>query len=63
MGDEQMMTRKEVAAFLRTSIDTVRRMELRGTLTAHRDGKRLVRYLRSDVLTCMPAPRPPVVPQ
>jgi hypothetical protein len=59
MGDEQMMTRRDVMAFLRVSLATVKRLDDCGRLKRFSTGKSLIRYRRSDVLACLDAATTP----
>lgn len=45
---EPYLTPRELAALLKVSVDTVRRLQLRGTIRVHRVG-RWPRYLYSEV--------------
>lgn len=47
---DEIMTKKEVAEFLKVSEATVYRYTRRGELTAIRGSRRFLRYQKSDVL-------------
>ncbi len=47
---DQLLTKQEVADWLRVDLNTVDRMRERGELPTVRVGQRLVRFRRSDVL-------------
>lgn len=53
-----MITRKQAQALLQASKSTIIRMEKQGKLTPHRWGKRLVRYARAEVLSCLTSGAP-----
>lgn len=48
--DDELLTKKEVARFLKVSEATVYRMTRRGDLPAIRRGKRFTRIRKSDLL-------------
>jgi len=50
-GAAVLLNRKEVAALVGCHPETIKRAEHAGKLTAHRFGRRMIRYRRDDVET------------
>lgn len=48
--EDEIMTREEVAKFIKVSLPTVSRLMARGELSAIRYGRRFTRIRKSDVL-------------
>jgi len=48
--EDEIMTREEVAKFIKVSLSTVSRLMARGEIPAVRYGRRFTRFRKSDIL-------------